>query len=164
MLVDGSDLEDTVGINVKDRFEFRSTTRSRHQSSQFKLAEEVVIGAHGAFTFVDWEFDNSWLSAAVVKTLVRCTGSGVARNNWGENVALHFNTKGQRDNVESNRSWVWPWPADPVKMAPWTAAPMQRLHQGRWDLSSSLPSKKSQRRDWILGIRVEPPTRTISST
>nr|CAI5821458.1 unnamed protein product [Callosobruchus analis] len=50
----------------------------------------------------------------------------------------------------------------PCKMAAWTAAPYATASSGLMDLLSSLPLKKSCSSFWTLGIRVEPPTSTMS--
>lgn len=51
----------------------------------------------------------------------------------------------------------------PVRMAACTAAPYATASSGLIDLLSSLPWNMFWRRIWTLGIRVEPPTSTISS-
>ena len=50
-----------------------------------------------------------------------------------------------------------------VNTAAWTAAPYATASSGFIDLFGSFPLKKSWTIDWILGIRVEPPTKTTSS-
>ena len=52
----------------------------------------------------------------------------------------------------------------PERMAPCTAAPYATASSGLMDLHSSLPPKNSDSMDCILGMRVEPPTSTTSST
>mmetsp|Transcript_3651 Transcript_3651/g.10779 ORF Transcript_3651/g.10779 Transcript_3651/m.10779 type:complete len:210 (+) Transcript_3651:484-1113(+) len=55
-------------------------------------------------------------------------------------------------------------PVAPERMPAWTAAPYATASSGLMDLQGSLPLKKSARSDWILGMRVEPPTSTTSFT
>ena len=50
----------------------------------------------------------------------------------------------------------------PVKIAACTAAPYATASSGLIDLHSSLPLNKSLINIWIRGIRVDPPTITIS--
>ncbi|ETV65926.1 hypothetical protein H257_17475 [Aphanomyces astaci] len=52
----------------------------------------------------------------------------------------------------------------PPKIPPWTAAPYATASSGLMPREGSLPLKKSLINCWILGIRVDPPTSTISST
>mmetsp|Transcript_37812 Transcript_37812/g.118466 ORF Transcript_37812/g.118466 Transcript_37812/m.118466 type:complete len:227 (-) Transcript_37812:1105-1785(-) len=52
----------------------------------------------------------------------------------------------------------------PERMAACTVAPKATASSGLMSLHGSLPLKNSVRRLWILGMRVEPPTSTTSST
>ena len=54
-------------------------------------------------------------------------------------------------------------PPSPLRMPPCTAAPNATASSGFTPLLGSLPSKYSLSRDCTLGMRVEPPTSTISS-
>merc|ERR1719486_797412 len=54
--------------------------------------------------------------------------------------------------------------SEPDKMAACTVAPYATASSGLMDLQGSLPLKKSANNDWILGIRVDPPTSTTSLT
>mmetsp|Transcript_21739 Transcript_21739/g.52323 ORF Transcript_21739/g.52323 Transcript_21739/m.52323 type:complete len:253 (-) Transcript_21739:930-1688(-) len=53
-------------------------------------------------------------------------------------------------------------PPSPERMPPCTAAPYATASSGLMPLLGSLPLKKSWRSDCTLGMRVEPPTSTIS--
>ena len=64
----------------------------------------------------------------------------------------------------SKRSAVSAEVAFPDKIPAWTAAPYATASSGLMLFSSFFPSKKSLKSFWIFGIRVDPPTRTISST
>mmetsp|Transcript_47980 Transcript_47980/g.120077 ORF Transcript_47980/g.120077 Transcript_47980/m.120077 type:complete len:220 (-) Transcript_47980:778-1437(-) len=55
------------------------------------------------------------------------------------------------------------WPPSPDRIPAWTAAPYATASSGLMPLLGSLPLKKSLINCWIFGIRVEPPTNTISS-
>ena len=46
----------------------------------------------------------------------------------------------------------------------WTAAPKATASSGLMFLLAFLPLKKVSNIDWTLGMRVEPPTRTMSCT
>mmetsp|Transcript_14229 Transcript_14229/g.32606 ORF Transcript_14229/g.32606 Transcript_14229/m.32606 type:complete len:303 (-) Transcript_14229:3-911(-) len=56
------------------------------------------------------------------------------------------------------------WPPSPLKMPACTAAPYATASSGLMPRFGSLPLKKSLMSCWTLGMRVEPPTSTISST
>ena len=65
--------------------------------------------------------------------------------------------------VTSSRSRSWTASdLSPCRMAAWTAAPYATASSGLMDLFNSFPLKKSWISFWILGIRVDPPTSTIS--
>jgi len=50
-LIGGTDLEDTIGINFEGHFNLWHATGGRGNASQVKLAQQVVVLDHGAFTF-----------------------------------------------------------------------------------------------------------------
>uniref|UniRef100_A0A914MTA7 Uncharacterized protein n=1 Tax=Meloidogyne incognita TaxID=6306 RepID=A0A914MTA7_MELIC len=52
-LVLGRNIQNSVGVNVKSDFDLRNTTRSRRNSTQLELAQQVVVLCHSAFTFID---------------------------------------------------------------------------------------------------------------
>ena len=52
----------------------------------------------------------------------------------------------------------------PTRMAAWTVAPKATASSGLMDLQGSLPLKNSESMLWTLGMRVDPPTSTTSST
>mmetsp|Transcript_32269 Transcript_32269/g.80930 ORF Transcript_32269/g.80930 Transcript_32269/m.80930 type:complete len:230 (+) Transcript_32269:901-1590(+) len=51
----------------------------------------------------------------------------------------------------------------PLRIPPWMAAPYATASSGLMPRLGSLPSKNCLRSSWTLGMRVEPPTSTISS-
>mmetsp|Transcript_21795 Transcript_21795/g.40044 ORF Transcript_21795/g.40044 Transcript_21795/m.40044 type:complete len:230 (+) Transcript_21795:606-1295(+) len=55
-------------------------------------------------------------------------------------------------------------PPSPERIPPWTAAPKATASSGLIPFDGSLPPKYSEIKAMTLGIRVDPPTRTISST
>merc|ERR1719159_796198 len=65
---------------------------------------------------------------------------------------------------KSNKSESFSEESEPERMAACTVAPYATASSGLMDLQGYLPLKKSANKDWIFGMRVEPPTRTTSLT
>ncbi len=58
-LVDGRDVEDAVGVDVKGDLDLGDASRSRRNSGQVEFAEKVVVASHGTLTFVDLKKDKN---------------------------------------------------------------------------------------------------------
>ena len=54
-LINGRDIEDAVCINVEGDLNLRNTARCRGDSSQLKLAQQVVVLGHGPLTLIHLE-------------------------------------------------------------------------------------------------------------
>ena len=52
-LVRGLDVQDTVGVNLEDDLNLRNTARSRGNTSELELAEQVVVLGQRTFTLED---------------------------------------------------------------------------------------------------------------
>ena len=52
-LISGTDVHDTVGINVESDLNLGNTSRCRGNSCQLELAEKVVVFGHSSLTLVD---------------------------------------------------------------------------------------------------------------
>ena len=51
-LVGGLDVQDTVGVQLKDDLNLRYATGSRRDTVEFELAEEVVVLGQGTLTLI----------------------------------------------------------------------------------------------------------------
>mmetsp|Transcript_29745 Transcript_29745/g.45987 ORF Transcript_29745/g.45987 Transcript_29745/m.45987 type:complete len:380 (+) Transcript_29745:384-1523(+) len=103
-----------------------------------------------------------WLSEAVLKTWLFFAGIWVLRST--SFVMTPPTVSIPRDRgITSTRRTLSLTALSPQRTAPWTAAPYATASSGLIPLLSSFPLKKSLRSCWTLGIRVEPPTRTMSS-
>mmetsp|Transcript_14518 Transcript_14518/g.52203 ORF Transcript_14518/g.52203 Transcript_14518/m.52203 type:complete len:225 (-) Transcript_14518:956-1630(-) len=111
-----------------------------------------------------WMSTPGWLSEYVENTCSFLVGMVVLR---GMSTVMTPPTVSRpMDSGETSRrrrSWTFSLPS-PLRIAAWTAAPYATASSGLMDLHSSLPLKKSLRSDCTLGMRVEPPTSTISCT
>lgn len=104
-----------------------------------------------------------WLSSTVVNVLDFMVGIVVFLGTTTPKTSPCMATPRDNGATSNNKTWVFSF-VWPVSTAAWTAAPYATASSGLIDLLSCLPPKYSLTRDWILGIRVDPPTRTISST
>ena len=52
-LVGGRDLQNTIGVDFKRNFDLRNAARSRRNTGEFELAEQVVVLCERTFTFED---------------------------------------------------------------------------------------------------------------
>ena len=122
-----------------------------------------VIARSPSYT---WMVTPVWLSEYVEKTCCFATGIVVLRGTSVVITPPAVSSPRDRGATSSNsRSFTaLPSPAWPVRMAACTAAPYATLSSGLMLLFRALPAKKSLSMVWILGMRVEPPTSTTSST
>lgn len=63
-LLSGRDVQDGVGINIEGNFDLRNSTRSRWDSRELELSEQVVVLGAGTFSFEDLN-EYSWLVVGV---------------------------------------------------------------------------------------------------
>merc|ERR1712159_723505 len=72
-LVFGTDVQDTVGIDLKGNLDLWLSAGSRRDSSKFELAQQVVVLGHGTLTFEDLDV-HSWLVVLVSGKDLRLLG------------------------------------------------------------------------------------------
>lgn len=48
-------IKNAIGINVKGHLNLRDTSGSRWNTSQLKLAQDVIVLGHGSLTFINLE-------------------------------------------------------------------------------------------------------------
>mmetsp|Transcript_71420 Transcript_71420/g.118693 ORF Transcript_71420/g.118693 Transcript_71420/m.118693 type:complete len:315 (-) Transcript_71420:732-1676(-) len=111
-----------------------------------------------------WMFTAFWLSALVEKTCVLRVGMTVLRGmsfaNTPPTVSMP-RVSGVTSSKTTESSFL---SEDPERIAACTAAPCATASSGWTPLLGSLPLKKSLSSCWTFGMRVDPPTRTTSST
>ena len=111
-----------------------------------------------------WMSTPGWLSAYVEKTSDFFVGTVVLRLMRAVMTPPAVSIPSERGETSSkSKSCVFS-EVSPERMAAWTAAPYATASSGLIDLLGSLPLKKSDTSLTMRGIRVEPPTRTISCT
>mmetsp|Transcript_9494 Transcript_9494/g.20426 ORF Transcript_9494/g.20426 Transcript_9494/m.20426 type:complete len:205 (+) Transcript_9494:174-788(+) len=106
----------------------------------------------------------SWLSSMVVNSCDFLVGTTVFREMILDMTSPSVAIPRVSGVTSRSRMSLVSSPPSPERMPPWTAAPYATASSGLTPLLGVLPLKKSRRSDWILGIRVEPPTSTSSLT
>mmetsp|Transcript_41946 Transcript_41946/g.108636 ORF Transcript_41946/g.108636 Transcript_41946/m.108636 type:complete len:317 (-) Transcript_41946:776-1726(-) len=101
-----------------------------------------------------------WLSAAVENTCDFLVGMVVLRLMRRVKTPPMVSMPRLRGVTSSSRMSF----TSPRSTPPWMAAPMATTSSGLTEWHSCLPPKNSDRISWTRGMRVEPPTSTISST
>ena len=174
-LISGLDVQDTIGIQFKDDFNLRDATRGRWDTGELEFAEKVVILRHSTFTLEHLDKDGRLVISSSGETgkVVSCEGDYQIGNTyiWLLRVGMTalrgmslvktppvVSIPRVRELTSTKRRS--PMDSSPERIPPWTAAPYATASSGLIPFEGSFP-KKSLRSCWTLGIRVEPPTRTI---
>ena len=158
-------LGNTVGVDVERDLDLRLAAGMGGMPSKLNLPSRLLSFVMERSPSKTWMSTPGWLSAYVEKVwdffagtvvlrLMRAVmtppavsrpsdkGSDVQEGTESFSVSSHF-----------QKEW-----------RPGPSAPYATASSGLMDLQGSLPLKKSASNDWILGMRVDPPTRTTSLT
>lgn len=100
-LFGGGDLQNTVDINLKDTLKSSLTGSHGREGSQRELSKRCVVSAVGTLTLENRELNSCLVvNNSGESALLNC-GDGLATGNHGrENVTLHSNTQGKRDDIK----------------------------------------------------------------
>merc|ERR1719261_1947247 len=133
--------------------------------SRLNLPSQIVVLVMERSPSKTWINTPGWLSAYVLKVCDFFAGTVVLRL-MSAVMTPPAVSKPRESGVtsSSNRSESFSDESLPDKIAACTVAPYATASSGLMDLQGSLPLKKSASSDWILGIRVLPPTSTTSLT
>lgn len=102
-LVVGGDLEDTVGIELEGDLDLRNTTRSGGDTSELKLAKDVVILGHGTLTLEDLDQDNGLVISSSREDLALAgRDRSVAGNELGHDTTSGLNSESQGVDIHEN--------------------------------------------------------------
>jgi hypothetical protein len=100
-LVHGSDLQDTVGIQLEGTLELGGTAGHGGNARELELAEQVVVAGHGTLTLVDGELDSGLTILGGGEGLLLDGGDGsVTGNNDGHDTTLHLNSEREGDDIQ----------------------------------------------------------------
>lgn len=103
-LLSGGNLQDTVDVNLEDTLESGLTGAHGRKGSKSELAQGGVVSTVGTLTLVDGELDSALVVDNSGEGALLDSGDSLATvDNGGEDVALHGNTKGKRDNVKKEQ-------------------------------------------------------------
>ena len=147
-LVGGGDIQDTVGINVEGNLDPRDTTGSRGDTGQLELSEKAAVLGAGTLTLVN---------------LDKYTGLvvGVGGDEGSNGTTSGLDTRGNVEKKNQILSLLGGITGDDGGL---NCGTISDDLIGVGVLARLLSVEKSETSLKIRGIRVEPPTETISST
>merc|ERR1719259_1622402 len=96
-------LQDTIGINLEGNFNLRNATRSRWNSSQVKLTENMVGLGHWPLTLKHLNGDSVLVVLSSGESLGLLGGDdGVTGDQLGHHTSNSFNSKGEGVHIQKN--------------------------------------------------------------
>lgn len=102
-LVAGADPQDTVGIEVEGDLNLGDATRSRGNTGQLELAQQVVVLGHGALSLVDLDQHGGLVVGRRREDLGLASGdNSVTRDQLGHDTASGLNAQGKRIDIHEN--------------------------------------------------------------
>src|SRR5271170_4814373 len=95
------DVENTVGIDIESDFDLRNTAWCRWDSSQFELAQQVIVLCSRSLTLKDLDQDTR-LVVGVCGEDFGFLGrdSGVSLDEWGHDSTSSLDTHGQGRDIQ----------------------------------------------------------------
>jgi hypothetical protein len=103
-LLGGSDLQDTVGIDLEDNLENSLSSLHGRDRGESELSQRGVVLAVNTLTLEDRELHSGLVVGDSGESALLEGGyRGAARNDRGEDVTLHGDTKGQRADIEQQK-------------------------------------------------------------
>ena len=126
--------------------------------SRRKRPSDILSPAIGRSPCKTWMSTAVWLSAAVEYTSVLRTGMVVLRSIITV-MTLPIVSTPKESGVTSRSRISF---TSPLKTPAWIAAPIATTSSGLTPLCGSLPPVSPRTKSWIIGIRLEPPTKTTS--
>merc|ERR1711953_510197 len=100
-LVSGSNVDDTVGINVEGNFDLWDTSRCWWDSGELEVTELLVIAGHFSLTLVDLDLDLGLTVSGSRVGLGLLGGDGGISHDELVHLATHdFDTERQRCNIK----------------------------------------------------------------
>jgi NAD-specific glutamate dehydrogenase len=100
-LLDGGDVEDTVGIDIEGNLDLRDTTGHGRDTIKVELAKKVVVLGHRTLTLENLDKHTGLVVAVGGENLSLLGGDGgVTLDDGGEDTTGSLKTKGQGGNVE----------------------------------------------------------------
>ncbi|EEQ38695.1 heat shock protein SSB1 [Clavispora lusitaniae ATCC 42720] len=103
-LLDGSDLQDTVSVNLEDSLQDWLTSGHWWDVLQVELTQQGVLRTVDTLTSVDWELNGGLVvSNSGESSSLDGWNSAVSWDNWSENVTLHGDTQRQWDDIQQQQ-------------------------------------------------------------
>merc|ERR1719259_206373 len=96
-------LQDTIGINLEGNFNLRNTTRSRWNSSQVKLTENMVVLGHWPLPLKHLNGDGVLVVLSSGESLgLLCGDDGVTGDQLGHHTSNSLNSKGEGVHIQKH--------------------------------------------------------------
>mmetsp|Transcript_20197 Transcript_20197/g.58557 ORF Transcript_20197/g.58557 Transcript_20197/m.58557 type:complete len:686 (-) Transcript_20197:20-2077(-) len=103
-LLQGRDVQDTVGIDIEANIDLGLSTRHGRNSVQVELSEQVVILGHGTFSFEDLNQDTRLVISVSREGLGLLGGnSGVTLDEGSHDTSSSLQTEGKRSDVQQQK-------------------------------------------------------------
>jgi hypothetical protein len=100
-LLEGGDVDDTVGVNIEGDLDLGNTTRSRWDTGKLELSEQVVVLGASTLTLVDLDKHTGLVVAEGGEDLGLLGGDGgVALDESSHDTTSGLDTDGKRRDVE----------------------------------------------------------------
>src|SRR5690606_29914136 len=100
-LLNGGNVEDTVGIDIEGHLDLGHTTRHRWDAIQVELTQQVVVAGHGAFTLKDLDKHTGLVVSKGGEGLLALAGhSGVTGDEDGHDTTSSLETHRKRGHIE----------------------------------------------------------------
>ena len=100
-LVEGRDVHDTIGVNVKGDLDLGDTLGRRGNTGKLEVAEQLVVSDKLTLTLVDLDVDGSLTISSGGEDLALLGGDGgVTVDESGEDTTKSLDTERERGNIE----------------------------------------------------------------
>ncbi|VEU37454.1 unnamed protein product [Pseudo-nitzschia multistriata] len=103
-LLEGADVQDTIGINVEADINLWLPTRHRRDSVEVELSEDIVVLGHRTFSFEDLD-KNTGLVVGVGREGLGLLGrnGSVSLDEGSHDSSCGFETKGKRSDIQQEK-------------------------------------------------------------
>lgn len=103
-LIFGADVEDTVGVDLEGDLDLGLTTRSRRDSTELKLTQQVVVLGHWALTLEHLDVDSGLVVLVGGEDLGLLGGDdGVTGDELGHDTTDSLNSESERGDIEEEQ-------------------------------------------------------------
>jgi hypothetical protein len=100
-LVDGGDVQDTVGVDIEGNFDLGNTSWCGWDAVEVEFTQQVVVLGHGSLTFEDLDQDSGLVVSVGGEGLLLLGGDGgISADQDSHDTSSGFNTLGQGGDIQ----------------------------------------------------------------